>query len=115
MNENSRLQRYYVGLEILSELRNLEFETTKQIRDMPITGIDIRKTYFYQEVYRLSKEEGLSQGHSKGLSQGLSQAEAMLENTAINMLKKGMSVDVVVECTGLSTSKVKALLKKINQ
>ena len=119
VNENSRLQRYYVGLEILSELRNLEFETTKQIRDMPITGIDIRKTYFYQEVSRLSREDGFNEGKDEGLSQGLSkglsQAETMLENTAINMLKKGMSVDIVVDCTGLSTSKVKALLKKINQ
>ena len=115
MNENSRLQRYYVGLEILSELRNLEFETTKQIRDMPITGIDIRKTYFYQEVSQLSREDGFNEGKDAGLSQGLSQAEAMLENTAINLLKKGMTVDFVVECTGMSLTKVKALLKKVNQ
>ncbi len=111
VKENARLQRYFVGLEILSELRNLDSETIKQIRDMPIKGIDIRKTYFYQEVSRLSREDGLSEG----LSQGLNQAEAMLENTAINMLKKGMSVDVVVECTGLSLLKVKTLLKKINK
>jgi predicted transposase/invertase (TIGR01784 family) len=111
VDENARLQRYYVSLEILSELRNLDSETVKQIRDMPIKGIDIRKTYFYQEVSRLSREDGLNEG----LSQGLSQAEAMLENTAINMLKKGMSVDVVVECTGLSLAKVKTLLKKINK
>jgi predicted transposase YdaD len=115
VDENARLQRYYVGLEILSELRNLDSETIKQIRNMPITGIDIRKTYFYQEVSRLSREDGLNEGISQGLSQGLSQAEAMLENTAINLLKKGMTVDFVVECTGLSLTKVKALLKKINQ
>jgi predicted transposase YdaD len=111
VNENARLQRYFTSLEILSELRNLDSETVKQIRDMPITGIDIRKTYFYQEVARLSREDGLSEG----LSQGLSQAEAMLDNTAINMLKKGMTVDFVVECTGLSLARVKELLKKINQ
>jgi predicted transposase YdaD len=115
VKENARLQRYFVGLEILSELRNLDSETIKQIRDMPIKGIDIRKTYFYQEVSRLSREDGLSEGLSQGLSQGLNQAEVMLENTAINMLKKGMSVDVVVECTGLNLLKVRTLLKKINK
>jgi predicted transposase/invertase (TIGR01784 family) len=127
VKENARLQRYFVSLEILSELRNLDSETIKQIRDMPITGIDIRKTYFYQEAVKAGREDGLSQGLSEGLSQGLSQglseglsqglsqAEAMIENTAINMLKKGMTVDVVVECTGMSLAKVKALLKKINK
>jgi predicted transposase YdaD len=112
VDENARLQRYYAGLEILSELRNLDSETIKQIRDMPITGIDIRKTYFYQEAVKAGREDGLSQGLSEGLTQGLSQAEAMLENTAINMLKKGMSFDIVAECTGLSLAKVKKLLKK---
>ena len=82
---------------------------------MPIRGIDIRKTYFYQEAIKAGMEDGLSQGHSKGLSEGLSQAEAMLENTAINLLKKGMTVDFVVECTGMSLAKVKVLFKKINQ
>jgi predicted transposase YdaD len=112
VDENAQLQRYYAGLEILSELRNLDSETIKQIRDMPITGIDIRKTYFYQEAVKAGREDGLSQGLSEGLTQGLSQAEAMLENTAINMLKKGMSFDIVAECTGLSLAKVKKLLKK---
>lgn len=95
VHENSQLQRYFFSLEILSELRNLESETIKQIRDMPITGIDIRKTYFYQEVARLGREEGI-------------------ELTAINLLKKGMTTDFVCECTGLTQNRVKELLKNIN-
>jgi hypothetical protein len=94
--EISQLQRYFFSLEILSELRNLESETIRQIRDMPITGIDIRKTYFYQEVARLSREEGI-------------------EIIAINLLKKGMSIDFVCECTGLTPSRVKSLLNNINK
>lgn len=92
----------FFRLEILSELRNLELETVKQIRNMPITGIDIRKTYFYQEVQRLNREEGREIGLEEGL-----------ERTAINLLKKGMTIDFVCECTGLSKSKVKELQKKV--
>ncbi len=96
------LQKCFFRLEILSELRNLETETIKQIRNMPITGIDIRKTYFYQEVQRLNREEGREIGIEEGL-----------ERTAINLLKKGMTIDFVCECTGLSKLKVKELQKKV--
>ena len=91
-----------LGLEILSELRNLETETIKQIRNMPITGIDIRKTYFYKEVQRLNREEDIKEGREEGI-----------EMTAINLLKKGMTIDFVCECTGLSQFKVKELQKNI--
>ena len=91
-----------LGLEILSELRNLETETIKQIRNMPITGIDIRKTYFYKEVQRLNREEDIKEGR-----------EEALEMTAINLLKKGMTIDFVCECTELSKSKVQELQRNI--
>jgi hypothetical protein len=92
------LQKCFFRLEILSELRNLETETIKQIRNMPITGIDIRKTYFYQEVQRLNREED---------------REESLKKVATNLLKKGMTIDFICECTGLSKSKVKELQKKV--
>ncbi len=101
VEDDTFLQKCYFRLEILSELRNLETETIKQIRDMPITGIDIRKTYFYQEVQRLEREFGREEGREEGL-----------EKTAINLLKKGMTIDFICECTGLSKEKVKALSKK---
>jgi predicted transposase YdaD len=102
VKDDTFLQKCFFRLEILSELRNLESETVKQIRNMPITGIDIRKTYFYQEVQRLNREEGREIGLEEGL-----------ERTAINLLKKGMTVDFICECTGLSKSKVKELQKKV--
>ena len=77
--------------------------------------LEFHKTYGSFVEFNDKVQEIKDALESQGLSKGLSQAETMLENTAINMLKKGMSVDIVVDCTGLSTSKVKALLKKINQ
>jgi hypothetical protein len=102
VKDDTFLQKCFFRLEILSELRNLESETVKQIRNMPITGIDIRKTYFYKEVQRLNREDDLKEGRKEGI-----------EMTAINLLKKGMTIEFVCECTGLSKLKVKELQKKI--
>ncbi|MFD0711610.1 Rpn family recombination-promoting nuclease/putative transposase [Paenibacillus sp. GCM10027626] len=46
----------------------------------------------------------------KGLEQGL---EKGLEQAALNMLRKGMDVELVMEVTGLPKEKVKALSKQI--
>lgn len=102
VRDDTFLQKCFFRLEILSELRNLEIETIKQIRNMPITGIDIRKTYFYQEVQRLEREHGREEGREEGI-----------EMTAINLLKKGMTIEFVCECTGLSKLRVKELQKKV--
>ena len=106
VRDDTFLQKCFFRLEILSELRNLESETIKQIRNMPITGIDIRKTYFYKEVQRLNREEDIKEGRKEGREEGI-------EMTAINLLKKGMTIDFVCECTGLSQFKVKELQKNI--
>ncbi len=52
------------------------------------------------------KRKGLAEGRSEGLAQG--KQEKAVE-TARNLLTKGINPDIIAECTGLSSQKVKEL------
>ncbi|MDR1208610.1 MAG: Rpn family recombination-promoting nuclease/putative transposase [Holosporales bacterium] len=58
-----------------------------------------------------ARQEGLAEGEAKGLAKGL--AEGLAEGkreTAIAMLARGLDVDFVSQCTGLSAEEAKALM-----
>ena len=55
-----------------------------------------------QDIYFKAKNEGIAQG----ISQGEYQAKV---ETAKNMLKNNISLEIIVECTGLSVQTIKNL------
>ena len=59
-------------------------------------------------------DEGISQGIQQGISQGISQGcqQAKIE-TAKNMFSNNISLNIIAECTGLSTDTVEQLAKEI--
>ena len=63
----------------------------------------------------IGREEGLRQGLSQGLKQG--QAAGRKEGfyqTALSMLKKGLPVPLISECTSLTEQEIRALAKEHN-
>ena len=61
-------------------------------------------------------EEGLSKGLSQGISQGISQgAEQKAIETAKNFLNMGLSVEQVVQGTGLTIETVEKLTKELSK
>ena len=59
-------------------------------------------------------DEGISQGIQQGISQGISQGcqQAKIE-TAKNMFSNNISLNIIAECTGLSTETIEQLAKEI--
>lgn len=85
------LKKYITQLEVLSNLRNLNDIVTQSIRAMPIT-FDIRKSSFYQE----GKEEGKQEGK---------------QEIVLNMYAKGLSVEQIVDLTGIAKDEVEKVIK----
>jgi predicted transposase/invertase (TIGR01784 family) len=54
--------------------------------------------------YDDAPKEGLKKGLKKGLEQGREQEKLQ---TACSMKKEGLSVDIIVKCTGLSAAQIK--------
>ncbi len=61
VTEQESLNKYYRQLEILSNLRNLQLETTKFIGNMPLT-YDIRTDLRFKEGRQEGRQEGLESG-----------------------------------------------------
>jgi predicted transposase/invertase (TIGR01784 family) len=78
-----------------------------------------RDAYAYQEdARRIGLEEGRTQGMEEGLTQGLAEGreEGRTEgnkearrNIALNMLKMGLSTEIIMGATGLSPDEIRAL------
>lgn len=97
------LSKYLKQLTMLSRLRKLETKTEKTIDDMPIT-IDIQK----DGLYLRGKAEGKAEGEVKGETKGRIEA-------AKNCLKKGFSIELTSELTGLSEEKVSEVAKGLDE
>ena len=74
--------------------------------------------YDYENCIEYAEEKGLAkgreEGEAKGKAEGLAEGEAKGEankarSVAANMLGKGLSTDLIAECTGLSEEEIKAL------
>ena len=78
--------------------------------------------YDYENCIEYAEEKGREKGLEKGLAKGREEGEAKgreegeakgiaekARSVAVNMLSKGLSVELITECTGLSESEVKAL------
>ena len=71
-----------------------------------------------RDNFRRGKKEGLVQGYASGISVGISQgisqgAHEKAIETAKNMLNKKISIDVIIECTGLSEKTVEELANSL--
>ena len=62
----------------------------------------------YKNGMEISREEGLAEGIAQG-----SRNKAV--ETARNMLSKNISVEIVVECTGLSVEEVEKLSENLKK
>ena len=65
-------------------------------------------------IYEEGIEKGIEQGIEKGIEQGIEKGiekgiTVGVEKTAINMLKKNMDIDTIMELTGLSEEKIEEL------
>jgi predicted transposase/invertase (TIGR01784 family) len=66
----------------------------------------------HESVIFEARDKGLAEGKAEGKAEGLAEGEAKkARETAIAMLSKGIPVDVVSQCTGLSLEAVNALNK----
>ena len=83
--DSIKLQKYIRQLGVLSRLRNLQYETYQQIKQMPVE-FDIETDY----VFVRGKEAGIKQGVVEGLKEGKEEGEkAEKRRLIINMLRSG--------------------------
>ena len=95
--DGNRLHKSVVHLRILSQLRKLQTETSKQIELMS-SKIDIRKDPFYQK----GKIEGVAEGIEKGIEKGIEEQShlfviSLLENTDFDDQKIALIARVSIE------------------
>lgn len=88
----------------LAVLRNLWKTVFNVTQKMAIT-IDIREDALYQ----LGQEEGMQKGKLEGKLEGEREAK---EETALNMLKRGLDPQLISEVTGLSPGQLETLKRQ---
>ncbi len=59
-----------------------------------------------REGFDLGKADGLAEGKADGLAEGKTEGKA---EVAKAMLNKGLTIDVIMECTGLSKKEIETL------
>jgi predicted transposase/invertase (TIGR01784 family) len=62
--------------------------------------------YRYEEGVEKGKKEGIEQGKQEGLEEGLIKGQYQ---TATNMKKKGIDLQIISDCTGLALEEVEKL------
>ena len=65
---------------------------------------------------RKARQEGIQQGVQQGVQQGIQQGvQEAQETIAINLLREGLSVELVIKTTGLSLERVRELQGRLQQ
>lgn len=102
------LQKYTRQLTVLSKLRNLSKETTKQVTAMPIT-YDITKDY----VYKLGEKEGKAEGKAQGKAEGKVEERTEL---LTNMILSGeLTLEQIAKLTKVPLVEVEKLAVKLKK
>ncbi len=117
--------KYVRQLEVLSNLRNLQEETIKQIETMPFTynlESDIRYKQGIEKGIERGIEKGIERGIEKGIERGIEKGiergiEKGIESKSLEIANKMIlsgifSTEQIVDFSGLSLEKVKGLMKK---
>ena len=96
MEENKDIQAIADELEIL----NGDYEAQRLA--------DIREKAIHDEVSALAfaKKQGIEQGLKQGMKQAVKQVKENMLKTAKILLKKGMSVEDIIEATGLTKEEI---------
>ena len=110
--------------EIDEELTNIKFSETQEVAYMTYEmELLVRHNDGIREGIAIGRKEGLDAGRKEGLSQGLrqglkqGQAAGRKEGfyqTALSMLKKGLPVPLISECTSLTEQEILDLAKEHN-
>ena len=116
--------------EIDEELTNIKFSETQEVAYMTYEmELLVRHNDGIREGIAIGRKEGLDAGRreglaagrkeglSQGLRQGLKQGQAAgrkegFYQTALSMLKKGLPVPLISECTSLTEQEIHALAKE---
>ena len=104
--------------EIDEELTNIKFSETQEVAYMTYEmELLVRHNDGIREGIAIGREEGLAVGRKEGLSQGLKQGQAAgrkegFYQTALSMLKKGLPVPLISECTSLTEQEIHDLAKE---
>jgi len=100
--------KYVLQLEVLSKLRNLQEETTKEISTMPFT-YDLKTDIRYKQGQEIGKEIGQKIGEEKGYYKNQ-------VNVTRKMLLKGIySIEEISAITGLSIDEILKLSTEIKR
>jgi predicted transposase/invertase (TIGR01784 family) len=101
--------KYVRQLEVLSNLRNLQEETIKQIETMPFT-YNLESDIRYKQGIEKGIERGIEKGIERGIEKGIESKSLEIANKMI--LSGIFSTEQIVDFSGLSLEKVKGLMKK---
>jgi predicted transposase YdaD len=120
------IQKYFVQLRVIANLRNIQEETIKLLKNMALKfKYDIQKDGFYlegKEDGRIEgKEEGISQGISRGISQGISRgiSQGISETqhkTIVKMLQANRyTIEEIADINDVTASFVRSIEKKLQK
>lgn len=85
-----------------------KFTADERLRDIYEARLKWQRDHAY--FMDAAREEGLKQGMKEGIEQGIQQGEHHKATvTAVNMLKKGYSIEEISELTGLKESEIEKL------
>jgi predicted transposase YdaD len=99
-------------LEILSNLRKLQYLVAEKISSMSI-HYDIKKDLRYMQGKREGKQEGIAIGRQEGIALG--KQEGVWEeklNLAKQAIEEGLEISLIMRLTGLSESEIERLRKR---
>ena len=101
-------ENYFTDLFLTAKIANFTPDEKEKYTE------DQKMIYDYQNCIDYAREKGLAEGEAKGRAEGLAEGEAKGEKlakleTAQNLKNKGIALDIISECTGLSMKEIQAL------
>ena len=66
----------------------------------------------FESSYGDGYYEGKSEGKAEGKTEGINEAT---KNIALNLAKKGTTIEIIAEVTGLSKSDIKQMLQEVGE
>jgi predicted transposase YdaD len=90
--------------------------TEEELFQVTANNMGLLQEEKYMEIVtsweRKARQEGIQQGVQQGIQQGVQEAQ---ETIAINLLREGLSVELVIKTTGLSLERVRELQRRLSQ
>jgi hypothetical protein len=110
VKNKKKLQKLIFQLEILSNLRSLQTEITKQIANMSI-DYDVTKDLRYLQGEEVGEARGTAIGEARGEARGKDKTR---KEVVINGYKNGISIALLSNISNLSEAQVTQILKDNN-